>query len=427
MNRRNPPAKWVLPDVVDPPDSICFKINVPNERYHIAAFWGALMHLASAIYWADDPTHKAKDVALVWREIVDNLQRDNCEECPTIHDGIEVIDDMGLRVDCDCNVWIDCPDGTEIQIATKDMIGKPTQQGGGETPPDAGQCKTYNATMNGNGTYYAPFVVSTGDTIEITNTAGATYDPAGGIWFCPTGNQFFAGQCVPQTYTAGGNPVPAAYTGKIVAKIGSTFYDVFSGVFTVPAGITNQPVTFQINYASIASSGGQVTFDVRYCNNAANTWIHTFDFTLSNYGWTVPAGFSANPCNWTAGVGWQSIQCVNLFATGALYTLVSLEKSLSSPRTITGVQLFYTSVLGANAFSDVTRFNVNQGATNNYVISHAPSAAPVAGDTWVGALAGVTKLQMAPLFAHGSGPGGCVTSSAKLTKIIVQGLGTDPF
>jgi len=427
MSRRNPPAKWVLPQTVDPPERLCFKIEVPNERYHIAAFLGALQHLASAIYWQDDTAHTAKDVALVWRDIIDAVERDNCEDCPEPPKGEEVIEDMGIRVDCDCNVWITCPDGSEMQIATKDMIGLPAQTGGEDTPPDAGQCKTYHATLNGNSTYYAPFVVSTGDTIEITNAIGATYDPAGGIWFCPTGNQYFAGQCVPQTYTAGGNPVPAAFTGKIVAKIGATFYDVFNGVYTVPAGITNQPVTFQINYASIASSGGQVTFDLRYCNNAANHWTHTFDFTLSNYGWTIPSGFTNVPCVWQAGIGWQSNQCVNLFGTGALYTLVSLQKSLSSPRTITGIQLFYTSTLGSNAFGDTTRFNVAVGATDNFIINHAPSAAPVADDTWSGAIANATRLAIAPLFAHGSAPGGCVTSSARLTKIIVQGLGTDPF
>lgn len=73
MARRNPPAKWVLPEIVDPPERICYTVAVPNERMHIAAFKGAMLNLASAIHWADDDAHTAREVALVWREIFDNL------------------------------------------------------------------------------------------------------------------------------------------------------------------------------------------------------------------------------------------------------------------------------------------------------------------------------------------------------------------
>jgi len=76
MARKNPPAKWVLPEVVDPEETRCFVINVPNEKYHIAAFRGALLDLASGYKWADDASHTAKDVALVWRAVIDEM--DDC-------------------------------------------------------------------------------------------------------------------------------------------------------------------------------------------------------------------------------------------------------------------------------------------------------------------------------------------------------------
>lgn len=91
MPRRNPPAKWVLPEIVDPPERVCYTVAVPKERQHIAAFWGALLNLASAIHWADDDAHTAKDVALVWREIVDNvcaddsLEGDCCMPCSPVN------------------------------------------------------------------------------------------------------------------------------------------------------------------------------------------------------------------------------------------------------------------------------------------------------------------------------------------------------
>lgn len=85
MPRRNPPAKWMLPDVVDPPDSICMSLQVPNNRYHIAAFRGALWNLASAINWADDIDHTAKEVAQVWRNVIDNMGAD-CDDATCCRD-----------------------------------------------------------------------------------------------------------------------------------------------------------------------------------------------------------------------------------------------------------------------------------------------------------------------------------------------------
>lgn len=82
MGVRNPKAKWVLPDVVDPVEHKCFKINVPDEVHHIAAFKGALLDLCSATQWADDPYHKAKDVAAVWRDVYVNMVECNASIIP---------------------------------------------------------------------------------------------------------------------------------------------------------------------------------------------------------------------------------------------------------------------------------------------------------------------------------------------------------
>lgn len=74
MPRKNPPAKWVLPTVVDPPERKCIKIQVPDEQFHIAAFRGALLNLCAAYKWADDTAHTAREVALIWREIIDSME-----------------------------------------------------------------------------------------------------------------------------------------------------------------------------------------------------------------------------------------------------------------------------------------------------------------------------------------------------------------
>lgn len=72
--RRNEPAKWTLPAVINPEGRRCVMIEIPDERFHIAAFRGAMLHLAEAYKWADDPDHTAREVALVWRGIIDAME-----------------------------------------------------------------------------------------------------------------------------------------------------------------------------------------------------------------------------------------------------------------------------------------------------------------------------------------------------------------
>lgn len=79
MSKGNSPAKWQLPIVVNPETSICVKIMVPDDPFHRAAFWGALQDLGSARQWADDPLKPAKNVAAVWREVIDAALEDTCD------------------------------------------------------------------------------------------------------------------------------------------------------------------------------------------------------------------------------------------------------------------------------------------------------------------------------------------------------------
>jgi len=60
-------------------------LQVPNERFHIAAFRGALLDLASAYKWQDDPDHKAREVANVWKGVIANMSSD-CEDATCCRD-----------------------------------------------------------------------------------------------------------------------------------------------------------------------------------------------------------------------------------------------------------------------------------------------------------------------------------------------------
>jgi len=106
--RRNPRAKWVLPEVIDPPDRLCFQIEVPNDKFHIAAFKGALYTLTSAVSWADDLDHTAKAVAAVWAEIYDNLR--TCTDTP-------------IETENDCIEYL--PNSENITFAPADPFSQP--------------------------------------------------------------------------------------------------------------------------------------------------------------------------------------------------------------------------------------------------------------------------------------------------------------
>ena len=61
--------KWLVPIVVDPPDTICVQVEVPNEMRHIAAFWGALEQLSKAYNWEDSYADGSL-AAYVWQPLI---------------------------------------------------------------------------------------------------------------------------------------------------------------------------------------------------------------------------------------------------------------------------------------------------------------------------------------------------------------------
>lgn len=60
-----------LPAIIDPP-RVCVRLNIPNEREHIAAFWGALWLLTYWNQWRRDEDHTGAAVGLVWKDVIQN-------------------------------------------------------------------------------------------------------------------------------------------------------------------------------------------------------------------------------------------------------------------------------------------------------------------------------------------------------------------
>lgn len=303
--RRNPPAKWVLPDVVDPPDHICITVPVPNDRKHIGAFYGAIFNLTSARFWQDDLAHTAKDVALVWREIFDNLAPGACDfNVPDLIDEMEyqmsICEQLrfhnGKLQGLCCGEWVNIDGQSTIDI------GGPDQQGSGADQPTAGECTTYHASFSAKSTYLVPTVVNAGDTLEFTNAKGAGQDGTVSPWHCPDGSQFFGGACVGVGGPFGGDPAAAINHMALIALINGTYYSASSGTITVPGGVANAEVTLQVNDSSLTDNSGSYVVDVAVCNNLPVAWQSVWDFTLTP-GLMTELQFVAGT-TWMPGTGW---------------------------------------------------------------------------------------------------------------------------
>ncbi len=86
--------KWLVPDVVDPAEKVCVRLEIPKDVKHIAAFWGALEQLSKAYNW-EDSYDTGSDTAYVWRDIIEAAAGqvqigENCMlDCEDVEDCLE--------------------------------------------------------------------------------------------------------------------------------------------------------------------------------------------------------------------------------------------------------------------------------------------------------------------------------------------------
>jgi len=337
-------AKWVLPDVVNPDTHTDWCIPVPNDRFHRAAFLGALAALGSAYNWSDDPDHKAKDVAKVWRDIADNLAK--CQDQPSITYFTEwEDDDMSLHCNirwqagklqvtngCDCDgapIWVDvCSDGSD---GTPDSV---IQQDSGTRPtPGAQDC--FNRTLHVGNSWVIPFGIQNGDVIEVTNRQGA-WSSNGLGWVCTDGTPFALGSCSGAPYHDGADPDATLYHGQLMLTIGAVNYSLTDGPITL-SGLTglNQGVVTG-NLTPGAGAGGDISFKLCVTNGSTppiGTWCYYQDFTLSPYDWYARDLGSGPLAIWQAGTGWVPNAGVN---ASAIY----IER-VSDPTDISGADAWY--------------------------------------------------------------------------------------
>lgn len=81
--------QWDLPVIVNP-ERTCVQFEIPDEQYHIRAFWTALYKLTLWNSWDADDAHTGREAAQVWRQVLneamENPETIGCiepEEYPT--------------------------------------------------------------------------------------------------------------------------------------------------------------------------------------------------------------------------------------------------------------------------------------------------------------------------------------------------------
>lgn len=410
-------SRWTLPEVVNPPDSLCVLIPVPNDRYHIAAFLGAIYQLTRPYSWQNDTAHTALAVGAVWQPIFDALRLQMCSDfdCPiTIEESeidVSVCEQIrfnpatGLFEGWCCGSW------SAISGQPSNGFAPNSAPMNGSPVPGAGQCTVYQGTLNANEQWLCPAVVNTGDTIQITVLRGAWTDGSG-IWYGPNSTTYFGGIYVPNTIINGADPLPASPHMGILSKINGAYHylgDLAS--FTVPAGVVNKLLILQANDATLSDDSGQITFSITVCNNQPLNWTSIVDFRVSNYG-SYALG-SGGTVTYTPGVGWV----FSLPVTSSGYS-VELDHAAA---TIIGVQntVVATTVVlpsGSNQLRKltptVTLINplVDAGSGTQVKTYSNPSGLSSTGLNW-------TMAGSVP----GDGSGSWV-----LQKVLITGTGTKP-
>ncbi len=67
---------YLLPETMDPETSRCVLIEVPDDQLHWAAFWGQMDALTKWHNWERDDAKQGKDAAAIWAAVVDAARAD---------------------------------------------------------------------------------------------------------------------------------------------------------------------------------------------------------------------------------------------------------------------------------------------------------------------------------------------------------------
>lgn len=428
----------VIPPEVEPNQGPVATIEVSCEW--LPYIRGALLQLTLQATWDGDlaTVNLAQDRANKLITMFGGTNPCDCGiPCPPVAGG-EDVEMSQLRVDCNCNVFVTCCDGTEVQLLTTKSPGiAQSQPGAGSTPaaPNGGS-QQYCGGLQGQGIWLLPFTVNSGDVLNFSDLKGVWTDTRSFVWYCPDGYAFFDGDCF--GYPAGSfpsDPINTLFHMSIIANIGGTYYDVLNldafgnpQPFTVPPGIVNQNVILLANTDSRPDTSGFVNFCVEWQNNKAAAWVHEFDFASSAFGFANNPAVAVGPSGaYTPGTGWTE---TGFQEPAANYYIGVDITSINKAGTylIDEIDMTYDLVapIGAPAGGDdLVLIAAHSGAT-----IAVTAAAAVAGTGQILALTGLSEHQSDMRLFCANQYGGAIPpvgGHSRITHLTVKGTGIDPW
>lgn len=427
MSKRYPEARYTLPLNITPSKTRCFVIRVPDDIYYVAAFRGQLEALAHAYSWSNDSAHTALLVAKVWREVLDRIE--TCSDVPLGLGGAEGEDNLirqnpdnpcELQTSIDGTHWCTFAD-LSLCVPAGSQPGSGSQQ----PLPNGGEA-CYHAAMSGSNKWLLPYQVNAGDVITISNASGAASDGTT-QWYCPNGLNYFLGSCNGSTFTSSGDVANTLPHMSLIAKIGSVYYEAYNTGITVPSGISNANVEFQLNDGSLSDNYGDITFDACVTNNAASTFSHTFDFLTGDHGWQ-PWGTNTV---YTSGVGFEGI-CYVYQGTDRAGLIASVQYQPLRSFTMSSFDILYDRNLvdRTGDQGDVIQANTTTNLSVVFPLSGTGSNLHMAwsGTQTVNATSDSLRGKIVFGAIHDV-PSSCPISGAsgRIKAITITGIGTDPF
>ncbi len=421
------------PSNLDPRTFRCVTFLLPDDPEWYSCFWGFLEEMTFAKRWNTNSKSEGFQIAAVWDKVIgkarENFLLRECESFTHASVGAEGAEDQMIRQDpdnpCLLQTSIDGINWCTFADISKCIAG-PGQPGNGTPQPPAGggqQC--YHAVLNANSTWLLPTPVNTGDIIQINNAVGASSNSHDANWHCPNGDQFFAGACIGFSETDGTNPDPAGPTGSLIINIAGTFYALFPGPFTVPAGVSNVQPTIQVNDTTISGDSGQLIFDVCVTNNQAATWTYSVpDFAITPGHWALfsrseaGCGGAIRTGFYTSGTGWTAEDSCGPANPNNSY--INTVLILPSPRTISRIIMDYTLAANSNVSSDIEIFVLQGGVETQVAQILNPSAGSAALDTGNVSLANVAEIRLRVAMD-------VLATNPVINSAAVSGFGTPPF
>lgn len=277
--------RYPIPDVINPSESVCIVVRVPNNIGHIAAFWGQLFALTRWYAWEADDDHSGALLAEVWKDVYQQAKESECENVllrtsPVNDCLLQVSYNGGELWETVYNAY-----GCALKAASDEFgpgsgnpasNGQPSQQPNGDNP-NAGECFDLNLTINANGPTLIPLNIQSGWKFRVSEVKGAWADGSFiARWYCPNGNYFSLGACAGGSHDAGysTDPLPAAYHMQLLYRLADgTFVQVPTdgSDYIVPSGQPAGEYWLQANDSPLNDNAGSVTLHLLACSPSGNT------------------------------------------------------------------------------------------------------------------------------------------------------------